>query len=150
MCVCVCVCVCACACVCMRLCVLGIYVDAMSPDFHFTQFQTFSTHSSFCASPTSVQVSTRFIAASSPVVYWLLAEWMAPLLSEGRSDNDGRKDHTSGKNITLYTLFNTAIRMPSKGTWESYRLLLCRTVLLYFISYNVVGFTLHCNFYPWT
>jgi hypothetical protein len=168
-----------------------------------------------------VQVLTRFIAASTPVIYWFAAQQIVPLLfnDTGKTPttssdktlttgnavamnplpkNDGKKPaisyesnqslttskasseqsfrsdsyknrnasniteaSTGGKNsrdpatrndgdrTTLYTLFH-AVFVRHHSTEKRTILLFCRMVLLFFVSYNVLGFVIHCNFYPWT
>lgn len=61
-----------------------------------------------CSVTINVQVTTRLLVSSCPVIYWICAD----------ARNDSRLKH--------------------------------RLLLLYFISYFVIGAVLHSNFYPWT
>ena len=60
-----------------------------------------------------VQILTRMLCSSSPVVYWLFGSVVLQHM-------DGRKSY------------------------------LLMVIVSYFLLYNVLGFFLHCNFYPWT
>ena len=60
-----------------------------------------------------VQILTRMLCSSSPVVYWL---------------------------------FGSVVLQHMHGR-KSYLLMV---IVSYFLLYNVLGFFLHCNFYPWT
>ena len=91
---------------------------------------------------------TRFLCSSTPVLYWIPSLFLLQALS-GFQRGVGFLD---SKYFTLGEIAGKVgvalFRIPGAGgradIWIS------RTVVLYFISYTVLGFTLHCNFYPWT
>ena len=60
-----------------------------------------------------VQILTRMLCSSSPVIYWLFGSVVLQHLHGRKSD-------------------------------------LLMVIVSYFLLYNVLGFFLHCNFYPWT
>ena len=94
------------------------------------------------------QVLTRFLCSSTPVLYWIPSLFLLQALS-GFQRGVGFLD---SKYFTLGEIAGKVgvalFRIPGAGgradIWIS------RTVVLYFISYTVLGFTVHCNFYPWT
>ncbi|XP_014676019.1 PREDICTED: GPI mannosyltransferase 2-like [Priapulus caudatus] len=103
-----------------------------------------------CAAFAHVQVSTRLLCSSSPVIYWYCAQLLCDTSSSSSSSSSsaaGRRwrwdEGLSGKeNATGFVL----------GLLERWRTLDAgkRFVVLYFISYFVVGIAMHCNFLPWT
>ena len=82
------------------------------------------------------QVLTRFIASSSPLVYWCVAELLSDAVSmETTSD--------------LWS-FSRTVLISGRNEQHSPPSMLCRALLVYFYSYFVLGILLHCNFLPWT
>ncbi|XP_076213755.1 GPI alpha-1,6-mannosyltransferase 2 isoform X2 [Aptenodytes patagonicus] len=104
-----------------------------------------------------VQVLTRFLGSSSPVLYWfsahLLQEYEPLLWSEGT-------DNQTAAPRSEKSLLGKSPGSCGKGTSENpvVRLLLNRRfitplgkcVLGFFLSYWLLGLILHCNFLPWT
>ncbi|NXX96596.1 PIGV mannosyltransferase, partial [Centropus bengalensis] len=95
-----------------------------------------------------VQVLTRFLGSSSPVLYWfsahLLQEYEPWLWSEG-SDNPPPPPHAlQGGNGTLE---NPVVRLL-----KNFRLInpLSKCLLGFFSAYWLLGLVLHCNCLPWT
>lgn len=102
-----------------------------------------------------VQVLTRFLASSSPVLYWVSGHLLfkyEPLLKDEklfRSDQtQQKKNHKPGlrcfagmwrNNPVFYLLMH----------WKTCSIY-TRCILGYFISYWFLGLALHCNFLPWT
>ncbi|XP_005529737.1 PREDICTED: GPI mannosyltransferase 2 [Pseudopodoces humilis] len=100
-----------------------------------------------------VQVLTRFLGSSSPILYWFAAYLLQehePLLWSTGTDNP-----TSGK-----PLLGKPPSSQGKGTSDNpvVRLLLnwrsitplSKSILGFFLGYWLLGLILHCNFLPWT
>ena len=110
----------------------------------------------FC-SACRLQVLTRFLGSSSPILYWfsahLLQEYEPLLWSEGTDDQIaalrseksllGKPPGSCGKetseNPLVRLLMNCSLIKP-----------LSKCVLAFFLSYWLLGLILHCNFLPWT
>ncbi|NXT22539.1 PIGV mannosyltransferase, partial [Syrrhaptes paradoxus] len=104
-----------------------------------------------------VQVLTRFLGSSSPVLYWfsahLLQEHEPVLWSKGTG-------HQTAAPRSEESLLGQSPDSCGKGTSENpaLRLLLScgsitplsKCVLGFFLSYWLLGLILHCNFLPWT
>ncbi|KFP69522.1 GPI mannosyltransferase 2, partial [Acanthisitta chloris] len=100
-----------------------------------------------------VQVLTRFLGSSSPILYWFSAHLLQehePLLWSTGTDNP-----TSGKPVLGKSPSSCGRRTPDNPI---VRLLLnCRSItplsksiLGFFLCYWLLGLVLHCNFLPWT
>ncbi|XP_066191194.1 GPI mannosyltransferase 2 [Sylvia atricapilla] len=100
-----------------------------------------------------VQVLTRFLGCSSPILYWFAAHLLQehePLLRSTGTDHP-----TSGK-----PLLGKSPSSCGKGTSDNpvvrlllnWRLLtpLSKSILGFFLGYWLLGLILHCNFLPWT
>lgn len=88
-----------------------------------------------------VQVLTRFICSSTPVIYWFAAD----ALTQSLEDPDLEvleETESSGAARVLAGIVRTLISPFSD--WAS------KLIVVYFLLYVVLGYTLHCNFYPWT
>ncbi|NXQ80231.1 PIGV mannosyltransferase, partial [Nyctibius grandis] len=104
-----------------------------------------------------VQVLTRFLGSSSPVLYWfsahLLQEHEPLLWSEGT-------DHQTAAPRSEKPLLSKSPGSCGKGSSANpvvrlllnWRLLtpLSKCVLGFFLSFWLLGLILHCNFLPWT
>ncbi|NWI57326.1 PIGV mannosyltransferase, partial [Calyptomena viridis] len=99
-----------------------------------------------------VQVLTRFLGSSSPILYWFPAHLLQehePLLWSAGTDNPpfGKpvlgKSGSCGKgtpeNPIVRLLLNWRLMTP-----------LSKSILGFFLCYWVLGLILHCNFLPWT
>ncbi|NWV66666.1 PIGV mannosyltransferase, partial [Malurus elegans] len=100
-----------------------------------------------------VQVLTRFLGSSSPILYWFPAHLLQehePLLWSAGTDNPpsgkpllGESPSACGKgtpdNLVLRLLLNWRLITP-----------LSKSILAFFLSYWLLGLILHCNFFPWT
>ncbi|XP_057196189.1 palmitoyltransferase ZDHHC18-A [Triplophysa rosa] len=104
-----------------------------------------------------VQVLTRFLASSSPVIFWisshLLCQYEPLLQDENRLNPDQRqqqKDHlkSGAKSAKDWMCSNNQI-IYLLMHWRSCSFY-TRCILGYFISYWFLGLALHCNFLPWT
>lgn len=80
-----------------------------------------------CVLFTNVQVTTRLVAASSPVLYWTTF-----LAAEPRP-------RAKGLHVWADVLKN--LWGHSSG---------CKRLIIYFVSYTVLGTAMHVNFLPWT
>ncbi|XP_074074111.1 GPI mannosyltransferase 2 [Macrotis lagotis] len=122
------------------------------PGFHSPRVFVYLAHSLalllFGALCMHVQVLTRFLGSSTPIVYWfpahLLQEW-EPLL--------WTQETAPGKTPAVCPLLGQGT--PKNPIWG----LVCkwracsgvtRAILGYFLSYWLLGLLLHCNFLPWT
>ncbi|XP_038017039.1 GPI mannosyltransferase 2 isoform X2 [Motacilla alba alba] len=100
-----------------------------------------------------VQVLTRFLGSSSPILYWFSAHLLLehePLLWSTGTDNptSGKRplggSHSScGKG----TSDNPVVRLLLN--WRSITPL-SKSILGFFLGYWLLGLILHCNFLPWT
>ncbi|KAL4657497.1 GPI mannosyltransferase 2-like [Arapaima gigas] len=150
---------------CLRL---GLWVgelkkqaDTPTPGFHNPRVFVYLVHftfllgfSVFCM---HVQVATRFLASSSPVLYWFSAHLLLhyePLLQEDRlsalSEGQMEQKHqwSSPLDLVLKFLPQNLLTRLLLHCWACVPL--TRWLLGYFISYWLLGLLLHCNFLPWT
>lgn len=131
----------------------------MAPSVPRGQGWSQSETCSFCdfCSACRLQVLTRFLGSSSPILYWfsahLLREYEPLLWSEGtdnqtaalRSEKSllGKSPGSCGKgtseNPVVRLLMNCRLITP-----------LSKCILGFFLSYWLLGLILHCNFLPWT
>ncbi|NWI17260.1 PIGV mannosyltransferase, partial [Crypturellus soui] len=105
-----------------------------------------------------VQVLTRFLGSSTPILYWfsahLLQEYEPLLWSEG-TDKETRAS-LSEKSVLGDCLAGSSEKGISENPIVrllcSYRLNtpVTKCILGYFLSYWLLGLILHCNFLPWT
>ncbi|XP_057259556.1 GPI mannosyltransferase 2 [Pezoporus wallicus] len=98
-----------------------------------------------------VQVLTRLLHSSSPILYWfsahLLQEYEPLLRSEGTDDQTSAPRYEESLQGKSGSCANPVVRL----------LLSCRSItplsrciLGFFLSYWLLGLVLHCNFLPWT
>lgn len=94
-----------------------------------------------------VQVLTRLLGSSTPIVYWFpayLLQSQEPLLRsvdtvpEKFAENSPPGQKTP-RNCILKLLYNWKACSP-----------VTRCILGYFLTYWLLGLLLHCNFLPWT
>ncbi|NXP58032.1 PIGV mannosyltransferase, partial [Chloropsis cyanopogon] len=100
-----------------------------------------------------VQVLTRFLGSSSPILYWFTAHLLQehePLLWSTGTGNPpsgkpllGKSPSSCGKG----TSDNPVVRLLLN--WRSITPL-SRGILGFFLGYWLLGLILHCNFLPWT
>ncbi|XP_045401814.1 GPI mannosyltransferase 2 isoform X5 [Lemur catta] len=95
-----------------------------------------------------VQVLTRFLGSSTPVVYWFPAHLLQdqePLLRSLETvpwkppAGDSLPGQKVPRNSIMGLLYNWKTCSP-----------VTRYILGYFLSYWLLGLLLHCNFLPWT
>ncbi|NWV41781.1 PIGV mannosyltransferase, partial [Grantiella picta] len=98
-----------------------------------------------------VQVLTRFLGSSSPILYWFPAHLLQehePLLWNAGTDNPTSGKPPLGKspcgrrtpdNLVVRLLLNWRLITP-----------LSKSILGFFLGYWLLGLILHCNFFPWT
>ncbi|XP_021140815.2 GPI mannosyltransferase 2 isoform X4 [Columba livia] len=98
-----------------------------------------------------VQVLTRFLGSSSPILYWFSAHLLQehePLLWSDGTDGEpaspgggrpGSRGDGAAANPVLRLLSRWSLLTP-----------LSKCVLGFFLSYWLLGLLLHCNFLPWT
>ncbi|NXE97247.1 PIGV mannosyltransferase, partial [Menura novaehollandiae] len=100
-----------------------------------------------------VQVLTRFLGSSSPILYWFPAHLLQehePLLWSTGTGNPtcgkpllGKSPNSCGKgtpdNLVVRLLLNWRLLTP-----------LSKSILGFFLCYWLLGLILHCNFFPWT
>ncbi|XP_039535272.1 palmitoyltransferase ZDHHC18-A [Pimephales promelas] len=102
-----------------------------------------------------VQVLTRFLASSSPVLYWISGHLLfqyEPLLQDERlfrpDQIQQQKDHKPRLRCAVGMCRNNQV-LYLLMQWQSCSVY-TRCILGYFISYWFLGLALHCNFFPWT
>lgn len=100
------------------------------------------------------QVLTRFLASSSPVLFWISAHLLSqyePLMQDEkrfRPDQIKRqKDHKRGLSLAGMWRNNQVVYLLIH--WKTCTIY-TQCILGYFISYWFLGLALHCNFLPWT
>ncbi|XP_069335731.1 GPI mannosyltransferase 2 isoform X2 [Eulemur rufifrons] len=95
-----------------------------------------------------VQVLTRFLGSSTPIVYWFPAHLLQdqePLLRSLETvpwkppAGDSPPGQKVPRNSIMGLLYNWKTCSP-----------VTRYILGYFLSYWLLGLLLHCNFLPWT
>ncbi|NXA06274.1 PIGV mannosyltransferase, partial [Sapayoa aenigma] len=100
-----------------------------------------------------VQVLTRFLGSSSPILYWFSAHLLQehePLLWRPGTDNP-----PSGKPVLGKSPCSCGKRTPENPIVRlllNWRLItpLSKSILGFFLCYWLLGLILHCNFLPWT
>ncbi|XP_026857435.2 GPI mannosyltransferase 2 isoform X2 [Electrophorus electricus] len=101
----------------------------------------------------SSKVLTRFLASSSPVVYWISGHVLLcnePSLLEEKHFAYGKpQDNLKQCCIHSYlvSINNPITQLLMHWNTCSFR---TRCILGYFVSYWLLGLVLHCNFLPWT
>lgn len=133
---------------------LGLFVDGsvLSPVTHFDQVSfVFRVHAAalvlFCTLCIHVQVTTRMLASSSPLLYWLVAD---SLVFPSTVRPDDTRLHGTPK------IFNLDEETDSVDTAYLMGVLLGKgnrrglAYLAWSLSYCVVGTALFCNHFPWT
>ncbi|XP_051775051.1 palmitoyltransferase ZDHHC18-A isoform X2 [Erpetoichthys calabaricus] len=109
-----------------------------------------------------LQVTTRFLASSSPILYWYCTQLLwdnEPLLnleSKEKQTPLSVKQQTHDKRPGSFKicplLWKVVPRNPLTEllvNWKQTNLV-TKCILGYFVSYWVLGLLLHCNFLPWT
>ncbi|XP_051027207.1 GPI mannosyltransferase 2 isoform X3 [Acomys russatus] len=94
-----------------------------------------------------VQVLTRFLGSSTPIMYWFSAHLLQshePLLrsvdtAPGRPLEHSPPGQKPLRNCLMELLYNWKTCSP-----------VTKCVLAYFLTYWLLGLLLHCNFLPWT
>ncbi|XP_070620375.1 GPI mannosyltransferase 2 isoform X2 [Erythrolamprus reginae] len=102
-----------------------------------------------------LQVLTRFLGSSSPVLYWFCAQLLydnEPLLQGGGFPSKHRESLADKPPVdnffsTCHRHENPVLMLLSK--WKQCRIL-TKCILGYVLSYWLLGLVLHCNFFPWT
>lgn len=100
-----------------------------------------------------VQVLTRFLGSSSPILYWFPAHLLQehePLLWSTGTDNPSSGKPPLGKSPSSCgkgTSDNPIVRLLLN--WRSITPL-SKAILGFFLGYWLLGLILHCNFFPWT
>ncbi|XP_043573415.1 palmitoyltransferase ZDHHC18-A isoform X3 [Chiloscyllium plagiosum] len=90
------------------------------------------------------QVLTRFLASSSPILYWFSAHLLQNV-EPGRLDQDSATSIYRNK----FGIFPRNQLTTLLQDWNGCSLT-ARCILGYFVLYWLLGLSLHCNFLPWT
>ncbi|KAJ8340809.1 hypothetical protein SKAU_G00331000 [Synaphobranchus kaupii] len=95
-----------------------------------------------------VQVLTRFLASSSPVLYWFSAHLLVhnePLLQAEQQDSSSPVclPRAAWRGLPHNPITQLLLQWRSCSAHS-------RWLLGYFTSYWLLGLALHCNFLPWT
>ncbi|XP_049765656.1 GPI mannosyltransferase 2 [Schistocerca cancellata] len=107
----------------------------------------------FCLLNIHVQVTTRMIASSSPVLYWFSAYILTGKLhiSNEVCKKQDKKDVSQKKTKSIefeakfedwWNILFVTFDIPQK--------MFSKFIKIYFISYLIIGTILFSNFYPWT
>ncbi|XP_038053278.1 GPI mannosyltransferase 2-like [Patiria miniata] len=100
-----------------------------------------------------VQVVTRFISSSCPIVFWYAAHLTTDENTETSQPQRNQRDTTQNipafrGNISLFDISkNELIVQYMKWREQGLR---TKLVLGYFAGYCLIGIVMHCNFLPWT
>ncbi|XP_060640481.2 GPI mannosyltransferase 2 [Anolis sagrei] len=100
-----------------------------------------------------VQVITRFLGSSSPILYWFSAQLLydhEPLLQRRAADpchGRVRSEKTPESDSLWDRKENLVLALLSN--WRK-TTALTQCILGYGLSYWLLGLALHCNFFPWT
>ena len=94
-----------------------------------------------------MQVITRFICSSSPVIYWISADTILQALTQLQSAAVLEPKLYSLKEMTQRIL---KILFTADTHHSDWHLTISKLLLGYFIVYTFLGYIFHCNFYPWT
>ncbi|XP_061453375.1 GPI mannosyltransferase 2 isoform X2 [Rhineura floridana] len=102
-----------------------------------------------------VQVLTRFLGSSSPVLYWFSAQLLydhEPLLQNGGLSSQHETPHSEkpslGNSLPSWNRNENPV-LAFLSNWKQ-TALLTKCILGYVLSYWLLGLLLHCNFFPWT
>ena len=96
--------------------------------------------------PPSLQVITRFIWSSTPMIYWISADTILSTRTQlqGAALLDPK----------LYSFREISQRIVKmilcSRTPNNWYVRTSQFILGYFLVYTLLGYLLHCNFYPWT
>ncbi|XP_063168030.1 GPI mannosyltransferase 2 isoform X2 [Candoia aspera] len=102
-----------------------------------------------------LQVLTRFLGSSSPVLYWFSAHLLydnEPLLQDGCSPSkhgEPLSEKSSLDNFLPNCSRNVNPVLVLLSKWKQSRII-TKCILGYVLSYWLLGLVLHCNFFPWT
>lgn len=151
---------------------LGLFVsDAiLSPVTQFDQKSfVFLVHAAaltiFCTLCIHVQVTTRMLASSSPVLYWLAADsfrFPKSVQQQPGRRADGKNKEGEGKEEQVKALHQTpkiySLDEETDVVDTAYLTsIVCSKInrrgqlyLAWFATYSIVGTVLFCNFLPWT
>ncbi|KAF8768232.1 GPI mannosyltransferase 2-like [Argiope bruennichi] len=94
----------------------------------------------FCILFIHIQVVTRMLCSSSPVLYWVAATAVLP--ANDRARFKLFKEH-SHKNWLLVSLLYMKKLFLKSSIWG-------KIIFSYFVAYFLTGTFLHVNFFPWT
>ncbi|XP_061870680.1 GPI mannosyltransferase 2 [Colius striatus] len=105
-----------------------------------------------------VQVLTRFLGSSSPVLYWFSAHLLQehePLLRTEGTDDETTASPSKDESLRGESAAPCGKRTCENPVWmllRNWRSItpLSKCVLGFFLSYWLLGLILHCNFLPWT
>lgn len=107
----------------------------------------------FCVLCIHVQVTTRMVSSSSPVLYWIVARTFKSKHKSKSVLLERQLQKLSAKNSkmyesenaeNMYSLFKTFVLTDSCENCQQ------RFIKLYFITYLILGTVLFSNYYPWT
>ncbi|XP_048468959.1 palmitoyltransferase ZDHHC18-A isoform X1 [Rhincodon typus] len=91
-----------------------------------------------------IQVLTRFLASSSPILYWFSAHLLQKVEPGHLAQDSATSIYCNKFGIFPRNQLTTLLQ-----DWSGYSLT-ARCILGYFLLYWLLGLVLHCNFLPWT
>lgn len=124
------------------------YKSRILPRECFVYMVHVSALSIFCLFCVHVQISTRMICSSSPVMYWLAALLTTPMHIRPLPLTDLNKDQVALQLETPFNLEHPWKSILTEERWDSTPE--NKFFRIYFAGYAIVGTILFSNFLPWT
>ena len=90
-----------------------------------------------------IQVLTRFVCSSTPVIYWMSADTLLHTLTQLQC-----AAVLEPKLYSFREMLQRIVKMILYSRTRNVRI--SKFILGYFLMYTLLGYLLHCNFYPWT
>ncbi|XP_070533797.1 GPI mannosyltransferase 2-like [Ptychodera flava] len=95
----------------------------------------------------NIQVITRFLASSCPVIYWFVAAITTTTPANCSDSPVEDQDQNTEKNWIVMASANIVTHQIVNWKENNVK---TNLILAYFLMYNILGTVLHCNFLPWT
>ena len=91
---------------------------------------------------------TRFVASSSPVIYWFAGVVFLPRSTEiSCTASHAARENGQGREGSVFTYMKQLVHSSQWLHVEQYNLR--QWITVYCVIYIIIGFVMHCNFLPW-